>query len=64
VLIHIDVKKLGRIHDGAGHHPAAQRGRYSARREDAAAERRPASCAARSRITRPTPITVEQQDHR
>jgi hypothetical protein len=30
-LIHIDVEKFGRVHDGAGHRVAAQRGRYSAR---------------------------------
>jgi len=35
-LIHIDVKKLGRIHDGAGHRVTAKRGRYTGRRQDAA----------------------------
>jgi transposase InsO family protein len=35
-LIHIDVKKLGRIHDGAGHRVTAKRGRYTSRRRDAA----------------------------
>jgi transposase InsO family protein len=35
-LIHIDVKKLGRIHDGAGHRATAKRGRYTGRRQDAA----------------------------
>jgi transposase InsO family protein len=35
-LIHIDVKKLGRIHDGAGHRVTAKRGRYTGRRRDAA----------------------------
>jgi transposase InsO family protein len=34
-LIHIDVKKLGRIHDGAGHRITAKRGRYISRRTDA-----------------------------
>ncbi|MGZ6662738.1 MAG: IS481 family transposase [Solirubrobacteraceae bacterium] len=33
-LIHIDVKKLGRIHDGAGHRATGQR-RYTGRRTDA-----------------------------
>jgi transposase InsO family protein len=35
-LIHIDVKKLGRIRDGAGHRATAKRGRYTGRRRDAA----------------------------
>jgi transposase InsO family protein len=35
-LIHIDVKKLGRIHQGAGHRITAKRGRYTGRRQDAA----------------------------
>ena len=34
-LIHIDVKKLGRIHDGAGHRVTGKR-RYTPRRTDAA----------------------------
>jgi transposase InsO family protein len=34
-LIHIDVKKLGRIHDGAGHRITARRGRYTGTRTDA-----------------------------
>jgi transposase InsO family protein len=34
-LIHIDVKKLGRIHDGAGHRITAKRGRSISRRTDA-----------------------------
>jgi transposase InsO family protein len=34
-LIHIDVKKLGRIHDGAGHRATGKRGRYTGRRTDA-----------------------------
>src|SRR4029077_3373642 len=33
-LIHIDVKKLGRIHDGAGHRVTGQR-RYTGQRTDA-----------------------------
>lgn len=33
-LIHIDVKKLGRIHDGAGHRATGHRGRYTGRRTD------------------------------
>ena len=39
-LIHIDVKKLGRIQSGAGHRITAQRGRYTGRRQDAAGVRR------------------------
>jgi hypothetical protein len=39
-LIHIDVKKLGRIHDGAGHRVTGKRGRYTGSRTDAAAARR------------------------
>ena len=39
-LIHIDVKKLGRIQSGAGHRITAQRGRYTSRRRDAAGVRR------------------------
>jgi transposase InsO family protein len=39
-LIHIDVKKLGRIHDGAGHRITAKRGRYTATRTDAEGVRR------------------------
>lgn len=35
-LIHIDVKKLGRIHDRAGHRVTAKRGGYTGRRQDAA----------------------------
>ena len=35
-LIHIDVKKLGRIHQGAGHRVTGKRGRYTPRRTDAA----------------------------
>src|SRR6201996_6899023 len=31
-LIHVDVKKLGRIHDGAGHRITAKRGRYTGQR--------------------------------
>jgi transposase InsO family protein len=34
-LIHIDVKKLGRIHDGAGHRATGKRGRYTGQRTDA-----------------------------
>ena len=34
-LIHIDVKKLGRIHDGAGHRITGRRGRYTGQRTDA-----------------------------
>ena len=34
-LIHVDVKKLGRIHDGAGHRVTGKRGRYTGRRTDA-----------------------------
>jgi len=33
-LIHIDVKKLGRIHDGAGHRISGKRGRYTGQRID------------------------------
>jgi transposase InsO family protein len=33
-LIHIDVKKLGRIHDGAGHRITGRRGRYTGQRTD------------------------------
>jgi transposase InsO family protein len=39
-LIHIDVKKLGRIHDGAGHRVTARRGRYTGMRTDAEGKRR------------------------
>jgi transposase InsO family protein len=39
-LIHIDVKKLGRIHDGAGHRFTARRGRYTGMRTDAEGARR------------------------
>jgi transposase InsO family protein len=39
-LIHIDVKKLGRIHDGAGHRITGKRGRYTATRTDADGVRR------------------------
>jgi transposase InsO family protein len=35
-LIHIDVKKLGRILDGAGHRVSGKRGRYTGQRTDAA----------------------------
>jgi transposase InsO family protein len=35
-LIHIDVKKLGRIRAGAGHRATGKRGRYTGRRRDAA----------------------------
>jgi transposase InsO family protein len=34
-LIHIDVKKLGRIHQGAGHRVTGKRGRYNPQRTDA-----------------------------
>jgi transposase InsO family protein len=34
-LIHIDVKKLGRIHDGAGHRITGNRRRYTGQRTDA-----------------------------
>jgi transposase InsO family protein len=34
-LIHIDVKKLGRIHRGAGHRITGKRGRYTGQRTDA-----------------------------
>jgi transposase InsO family protein len=34
-LIHIDVKKLGRIHQGAGHRITSRRGRYTGYRIDA-----------------------------
>jgi transposase InsO family protein len=34
-LIHIDVKKLGRIHQGAGHRITGNRGRYTGQRTDA-----------------------------
>jgi transposase InsO family protein len=34
-LIHIDVKKLGRIYDGAGHRVTGKRGRYTGSRTDA-----------------------------
>ena len=33
-LIHIDVKKLGRIHDGAGHRVTGKRGRLTGQRTD------------------------------
>jgi transposase InsO family protein len=39
-LIHIDVKKLGRIRDGAGHRITARRGRYTGMRTDAEGARR------------------------
>jgi hypothetical protein len=39
-LIHIDVKKLGRIHGGAGHRVTARRGRYTGMRTDAEGKRR------------------------
>jgi hypothetical protein len=39
-LIHIDVKKLGRIHQGAGHRINGQRGRYTCQRTDAEGSRR------------------------
>src|SRR3954451_4635203 len=34
-LIHIDVKKLGRTHNGAGHRVTGKRGRYTGSRTDA-----------------------------
>jgi transposase InsO family protein len=34
-LIHVDVKKLGRIHQGAGHRITGKRGRYTGQRTDA-----------------------------
>jgi transposase InsO family protein/transposase len=39
-LIHIDVKKLGRIHAGAGHRVTGKRGRYTGQRTDAEGVRR------------------------
>ena len=39
-LIHIDVKKLGRIHNGAGHRISGNRGRYTGQRTDAEGKRR------------------------
>jgi transposase InsO family protein len=39
-LIHIDVKKLGRIHNGAGHRVTGKRGRYTGSRTDAEGVRR------------------------
>jgi transposase len=39
-LLHIDVKKLGRIHDGAGHRVTGKRGRYTGARTDAEGTRR------------------------
>jgi transposase InsO family protein len=39
-LIHIDVKKLGRIHNGAGHRVTGKRGRYTGSRTDAEGARR------------------------
>jgi transposase InsO family protein len=39
-LIHIDVKKLGRIHQGAGHRVTGKRGRYTGMRTDAEGVRR------------------------
>lgn len=39
-LLHIDVKKLGRIHDGAGHRITGKRGRYTGMRTDAEGKRR------------------------
>jgi transposase InsO family protein len=39
-LLHIDVKKLGRIHDGAGHRVTGKRGRYTGQRTDAEGARR------------------------
>jgi transposase InsO family protein len=39
-LIHVDVKKLGRIHEGAGHRVHGKRGRYTPVRTDAAGTRR------------------------
>jgi len=39
-LIHVDIKKLGRIHEGAGHRITGTRGRYTARATDALGRRR------------------------
>jgi transposase InsO family protein len=39
-LIHIDVKKLGRIHAGAGHRVSGKRGRYTGQRTGAEGRRR------------------------
>jgi Integrase core domain len=39
-LIHIDVKKLGRIPAGAGHRITGKRGRYTGQRTDALGVRR------------------------
>ncbi len=39
-LLHIDVKKLGRIHGGAGHRTSGKRGRYTRRLTDAEGTRR------------------------
>jgi transposase InsO family protein/transposase len=39
-LIHIDVKKLGRIHAGAGHRVTGKRGRYTGQRTGAEGRRR------------------------
>jgi transposase InsO family protein len=39
-LVHIDVKKLGRIQDGAGHRITGTRGRYTGMRTDAEGARR------------------------
>ena len=39
-LIHIDVKKLGRIERGAGHRITGKRGRYTGSRTDAEGARR------------------------
>jgi transposase InsO family protein len=39
-LMHIDVKKLGRIHHGAGHRITGKRGRYTGARTDAEGVRR------------------------
>src|SRR6202034_2032179 len=39
-LIHIDVKKLGRIHDGAGHRISGKRHHHNPRRTDAEGKRR------------------------
>lgn len=39
-LIHVDVKKLGRIRDGAGHRVTGRRGRYTGMRTDAEGARR------------------------
>jgi transposase InsO family protein len=39
-LIHIDVKKLGRIHAGAGHRMTGKRGRYTGQRTGAEGRRR------------------------